>query len=401
MFRRTVFDYNRRVIKARPEDFVVEEKADLPLRPAGPFRVYRLRKRGWTTDDLLRHLARTLGISPEAISYGGRKDKHGLTVQHIAVLDGRDFSRTEGDFSLESLGLMDRPMGPDLIRANAFRVTIRDLADTGTLLRNLEETKASGVPNYFDDQRFRSYDPERGFFAEKVLRRHWNGALQVYLTSVPAGSKGPERERRKALFERWKDWPACLELARNTVERKIFGYLIGHPREFCRALHLVPADEVSMQYSAYQAHLWNEVLRSLVKTEVSAPASVSGSEGGYLIWRKLEERARAFFAELIIPTPAARMDIRSEDVRAGYGRVFRDAQIGLAEFRTKALSRVYFKSSPRRALVIPDRLEVTGEAPDDLHPGRKSFTLAFELPRGSYATMVVKRLTLPASPPPP
>jgi tRNA pseudouridine13 synthase len=37
---------------------------------------------------------------------------------------------------------------------------------------------------------------------------------------------------------------------------------------------------------------------------------------------------------------------------------------------------------------------VTGEGDDDLHPGRKTFSLSFELPRGSYATIVVKRLML-------
>jgi tRNA pseudouridine13 synthase len=36
---------------------------------------------------------------------------------------------------------------------------------------------------------------------------------------------------------------------------------------------------------------------------------------------------------------------------------------------------------------------------DELYPGRHKLTLKFDLPRGSYATMVIKRLTLsPALP---
>ncbi|MBM3294895.1 MAG: tRNA pseudouridine(13) synthase TruD [Candidatus Aminicenantes bacterium] len=383
------------MIKAKPEDFVVREIAGLSLLPSGPFRVYRLSKSGWTTGDLLKHLARSLGISPGVISYGGRKDKHGLTVQHIAIRDGRDFSRQGRNFSLESLGFSDRPMGPDLIRANAFRITIRGLAETETAARNLEETKISGIPNYFDDQRFRSYDPARGFFAEKVLRRHWNGALKVFMTSVPAGTRAPERERRTALFERWKDWPACLGLARHPFEKKIFGYLVEHPRELSRALHLISADEVSMQYAAFQSHLWNEVLRRLVKSRVPGAEAAAGAAGDYLFWRTLEGDASAFFAGLHIPAAAAKMDFQDAPVRAAYGCVFDMAGIGPADFRTKALRSVYFKSFPRKALVIPGNLRVLGEEPDILHPGRKSFTLSFELPRGSYATIVVKRLTLP------
>jgi tRNA pseudouridine13 synthase len=382
------------MIKARPEDFVVEERADLPKTAKGEYRLYRLRKSGWTTDDLLRHLARTRGVSPAAISYGGRKDKHGLTGQYIAIRDGRDFSGEGKNFSLEAEGFMDRPMGPDLIRTNAFRITIRDLPETEAVSRALEEVREYGVPNYFDDQRFRSYDPERGFFAEKVLRRHWNGALQVYLTSAPPGSSGREGERKTAVFERWKDWGACLALAKTPVEEKIFQHLRDHPREVVRALHLIPEDEVAMQYAAYQSHLWNEVLRRLVKSEIPAAEAVAGAEGEYLFWRTLDDSSRAFFDGLSIPTAAARMNIRPARVKATTEAVFREAKIGPPAFRTKALRNVYFKSFERRALVVPENVEVLGAGPDELNSGRKKFSLSFELPRGSYATIIVKRLTL-------
>jgi len=63
------------MIKARPEDFIVEEIASLPLVDRGEFRVYQLTKKNWTTPDLVHFLARYLSISPKAIAYGGKKDK--------------------------------------------------------------------------------------------------------------------------------------------------------------------------------------------------------------------------------------------------------------------------------------------------------------------------------------
>ncbi|MGB7295778.1 MAG: tRNA pseudouridine(13) synthase TruD, partial [Candidatus Aminicenantales bacterium] len=171
------------MIKAIPEDFIVEERAQLPLRPEGAYRVYTLNKRHWNTLDLIHYLSRSLGLPSSLFSYGGKKDKHGSTSQFIAIRKSRDFSREGKDFSLESQGFMDRPMGPDLIAGNAFTVTIRDLADLSPLEINLEQVRKTGFPNFFDDQRFRSFDPERGFFAEKILNRHWNGALQLFLTS--------------------------------------------------------------------------------------------------------------------------------------------------------------------------------------------------------------------------
>jgi len=80
------------MIKARPEDFIVEEIASLPLVDRGEFRVYQLTKKNWTTPDLVHFLARYLSISPKAIAYGGKKDKHGLTTQHITIRSQKDFS---------------------------------------------------------------------------------------------------------------------------------------------------------------------------------------------------------------------------------------------------------------------------------------------------------------------
>jgi tRNA pseudouridine13 synthase len=46
----------------------------------------------------------------------------------------------------------------------------------------------------------------------------------------------------------------------------------------------------------------------------------------------------------------------------------------------------------RRAFVRPEGLVVGGGADDELYPGKKKLQLEFFLPRGSYATLLVKRL---------
>ena len=114
-------------------------------------------------------LARRLGLPPARFAYGGKKDKHGQTAQFITIEDPGVRSDSGKDYRLEPAGRMDRPMGPDLIRANEFTIVIRDLLDLSGLVPVLEDIRTGGFPNWFDDQRFRSYDPERGFFAEKIL----------------------------------------------------------------------------------------------------------------------------------------------------------------------------------------------------------------------------------------
>jgi len=382
------------MIKAAPEDFVVEERANLPLREHGGYRVYLLQKSHWNTLDLLHHLSRFLGLPLSQFSYGGKKDRHGLTSQFVAIRKAEDLSTKGKDFSLESRGFMDRPMGPDLIQGNAFTVTIRDLADIGHLEANFKKVKRTGFPNFFDDQRFRSLDPERGFFAEKVLKRHWNGALQVFLTSAgPADSKA-ERERKAALFKNWKDWPLLLTLANGPWEKGIFGFLNGHPGDARRALHRIPEEEVSMQYAAYQAHLWNELLRRLIKRKVRNPKEVPGRDGGYLFWDEIEAEAFSYLSGLEIPTAAARMDFGDDLTRSLFNDILKEKNLTLGSFRTKALRKVYFRSFQRKALIIPEDLQTLGVGNDEIHPGKKKWTISFVLPRGSYGTMLIKRLTL-------
>jgi tRNA pseudouridine13 synthase len=382
------------MIKARPEDFVVDERADLPLEEFGPYRVYLLTKNGWTTLDILRRLARVCGVSPEAVSYGGKKDKHGLTSQFIAIRDERDFSREERGFRLEAKGFMGRPMGPDLIKANAFRVVVRDLARLEGVEAGLEAVSESGFPNFFDDQRFRSYDPERGFFAEKVMRRHYNGALQVYATSLTPEMSGPERTRRRALFEHWKDWPACRKLAADREEREIFEFLAAFPQDVARALHKLPQDEISMRYSSFQSHLWNELLRVVIREAVPHPIAVPGAEGPYLFWERLEGEPRDRLFGLDLPTAATRMAFPDDRTRDIFAAVLRGRDLKFGDFRTRALRKVYFKSFPRRAAIIPRDLAILEKGADEFHPSRFAITLSFVLPRGSYATMLIRRLTL-------
>ncbi len=285
-------------------------------------------------------------------------------------------------------------MGPDLIRANAFTITVRDLADITPLRRNAEEVQRFGFPNFFDDQRFRSYDPGKGFFAEKILRRHWNGALQVFLTSAAADSTKKDRDRLGAIFESWKDWPACLGLARTPLERAAFDFLVGHPGDFRGALRLIPDEEVSMSYAAFQSHLWNELLRRLLRQKVDSIQEVEGSEGSYLFWRNLDSCSLSYLGALEIPTAAAKTEFKDGITAAIYADILREAGLRPGAFRTKELRRVSFRSFLRKAMILPPDLKILESGDDELNPGRKKLTVSFTLPRGAYGTMLIKRLGL-------
>jgi tRNA pseudouridine13 synthase len=60
-------------------------------------------------------------------------------------------------------------------------------------------------------------------------------------------------------------------------------------------------------------------------------------------------------------------------------------------FNAFPLRNAFFKSITRPWLLFPQNLSARLEA-DDRYPEKQKILLAFSLPRGSYATLVVKRL---------
>ncbi|MDD8020893.1 MAG: tRNA pseudouridine(13) synthase TruD [Acidobacteriota bacterium] len=383
------------MIKARPEDFIVEEVASLPLVEKGEFRVYQLTKKNWTTPDIVRFLARLLSISPKAIAYGGKKDKHGLTTQHITIRSQKDFSLEEPNFSLKSIGFMRKPMSPALIEGNRFCITIRQLKAIEPLLKNLEEVKTYGFPNFFDDQRFRGTRPELGFFADRVLRAHYNGALQIFLQSqnIKAADK-KNKERMAEIIANWRNWEKCLELAQGLTEKRIFRTLLLRPDDFLAALEKIPREEISMAYAAFGSYLWNELLRHLLRAKIDNLKEVEAESGTFLFWSTLNQPTLAYLQALRLPTPAARMHFMDDLSRQLYCRVLEEQNLKFSSFRTRALSRVFFRSFERQVLLYPQDLQVVNSGADELHPKMKSLVLSFSLPRGAFATMLIKRIML-------
>src|SRR5437879_466272 len=158
------------ILKQSPEDFQVEELTDV-LPSAGPFSLYRLEKRGWTTPDALQAIRRRWKLQPRRIAYGGFKDRHALTVQYLTIFHGPKRRLTHSGIALEYLGQVEAPYSSHDIRANRFRVVLRQLTDAACVSAEqaIAEVQRDGLANYFDDQRFGSVSPGGDFMARRLV----------------------------------------------------------------------------------------------------------------------------------------------------------------------------------------------------------------------------------------
>jgi tRNA pseudouridine13 synthase len=379
--------------KVQPEDFAVEERVQLRLTPGGEFAVYRVRKRGVTTLNVQAQLAQALGVPQSAIVFPALKDKDAVTEQHAAVRGTGPARLTGRGFDARLLGRSPFPLTPSDISANRFTLVLRDLSTEE--IQRIHERSAvlarSGLPNYFDEQRFGSYVPGDDHIGKRILRRDAEGALRAYLTQPFAGDPEPVREFKTFAAGRWGDWGALFEAApRPSNFRSVLTYLRDHPTEYRKALNLITRRLLSIYLSAYQSLLWNRIAGRYLEARLEPPLTHISIVGERLpVYRLLPS---GFDRAAAIPLPNHRAAYTGAELASVVAQVLDEEGLKLNDLKARILKRAYLSKGRRKLLVFPAEVSIAGPEPDERFPGRQRMTASFTLPRGSYATLVLKIL---------
>jgi tRNA pseudouridine13 synthase len=383
-------------LKQQPEDFQVEELTDAVPGDQGEFAFYRLQKRGWTTPDAVQAIRRRWKVDLHRVSYGGLKDRHAQTVQYLTIFHGPHRRLTHHGVTLEYLGQLDKPYTSKDLRANRFQLTLRDLGPDEIVhaQQALEEVRADGVPNYFDDQRFGSVSRGGEFVARALVLGRFEEALRLALASPYEFDRAAQKQEKAVLLRHWGDWTACKELLPRGHARSLVDYLVSHPGDYRGAVARLRPELRSLYLSAYQSHLWNRMLARYLRQQCRPDQ---------LVWvrlrreevpfhRRLDEAQRADLAARWLPLPSARLHLAATDPVADLVQaVLREEGLELGQLQIKGLRELFFSRGERAALCLPAGLAFAA-SPDERHPRRHKLVLTFELPRGCYATLLVKRL---------
>jgi tRNA pseudouridine13 synthase len=172
-------------LRARIEDFEVDEVLGFEPDGAGEHVYLRVEKRDANTEWVARQLARFAGVAPMAVGFSGLKDRRALTRQSFSVqLPGRldpDWTdmRIEGVRVL-SASRHSRKLKRGVHKANLFRIRLRDLEGSRSDAEaRIEAVTRRGVPNYFGEQRFgrdgENLDAARALFGGRRLSRSQRG----------------------------------------------------------------------------------------------------------------------------------------------------------------------------------------------------------------------------------
>lgn len=385
-------------IKRLPEDFQVAELSEFSAS-GGPFALYRLSKRSLGTPEAIDEIIRRWHLPRPRLSYGGLKDRHAITQQYVTVRNGPRQNMSEKNLELCYLGQCDRHFTPHDIAGNRFTIVIRDLSEAGlaAAAQAADETARDGLPNYFDDQRFGSVGDSGEFIGRAWCRGDYERALWLALADPNPDDPHSEREQKRILSDNWGHWPECKQLLSRSHRRSVVTYLADKPPDrpdYRGAFARLKVDLRGLYLAAFQSFLWNRMLARILRREVPAEnrVEVALKLDPVPFFTGLDDERRAFLQGTELPLPSARLHLEEGPVLALIEEVLTEVGLELRELRVKYPRDSFFSKGSRAAVIRVGTLLHESSA-DELYPNRYKLTLSFDLPRGAYATILVKRLT--------
>lgn len=382
-------------LKRLPEDFQVEELTSFSPQ-GGSFAFYTLTKRSLGTPEAVDAVARAWNVPRRNIGYGGLKDRHAHTRQYLTIKNGPRQNLAQKGIEVEYVGQAARPFGPQDIAGNRFAIVMRDLSreELDRAAEALTAVAADGLPNYFDDQRFGSVGESREFIAAPWCLGNYERALWLALADPNEVDQKDEREQKTTLREMWGKWSECKAALARSHRRSIVTYLDDHPTDFRGALARVRVDLRGLYLAAFQSHLWNRMLAALIRRKCTAEqiVDVPLKMGPAPFPRGLSREQRDIFSTTEILLPSARSKHDAGDWQELLSQILAEYGLDLRQLRVKYPRDSFFSKGTRKAF-----LQVTGvghdAADDELYAKHQKLTLRFDLPRGAYATILIKRLT--------
>ena len=380
------------MIKETPEDFLVTE---IPLYPPcgeGEHTFAEIEKRGVTTFEAIRRIARALNVADREIGYAGMKDAKGVTRQTFSI----PHLAPEQLFALEIPGIRvlaatrhRNKLKLGHLAGNRFRIRIsRVEAEAPNKAEQvLALLKERGVPNYFGPQRYGAQGNSH-LIGRALLRQDYHEAIDA-LMGNPAQIRDERWQSAIAAYRRGDPAESLLLFPGHCrTEREILQRLVKRPDAWEQALHAVHPRLKALYMAAFQSTLFDRILDERLN-------AFDRVMTGDLAWKHdngacflLEDEDReANRAQRFEISPTGPLFGCKMKLPAGRPLAMEEALL-LAEGLTPAdfdLPGGLRLEGERRPL----RVQLGAPA---MKPDGDGVLLEFSLPKGAYATSVLREI---------
>ena len=394
------------VIKQRPEDFVVEEEPLHQPSGTGDHLLLFIEKRQITTSNAIRRLAKIFRVNRRDIGYAGLKDKQAVTRQHFSVHlpDRTDLDKRITRIQYTPMELLwserhnSRLRRGDLL-GNRFVIRIRDVSTSAVIYAKqvLDHLAVTGVPNFVGEQRF-GYRQNNHVLGKHLLLGEWQAFLDHMLGQPHEGDSAATWARREAYMRgdyksALDSWPKQIRHDRQALDA------LRQGRPSRESVLSVDQQQLEFCISSLQSAMFNQVLDLRLRN-----GRLGQLIAGDLAW---EHESREVF-----PVDQVKADIENApcgrvanlhvsptgpmwgaDMPAPTGEPMQwelDAlqEQGLTEDDLVGHENASPKGS-RRSMRVQLRDTDISAGVDEHGP---NIRVAFFLPRGSYATVVLREM---------
>ncbi len=386
-------------IKARPEDFIVDEIPLYEPTGEGEHLFMRVQKIGMSHGEMVLALARHFGVRENQIGFAGMKDKDAVTSQTVSLQTPNDAA--PGTVIGEGATVVWTARSRAKLRrghlaGNRFSIRIRDLdpLKAPVVSRRLNELAARGVPNFFGPQRF-GHRINNHLVGAFLLQQNWQAALDELLGSRGSAFPESQRERRElydaGMFaDALRRWPN-----RDVAERNALRALARGDDAYysCCAMDF----HMMLYVSAAQSALFNWLLNARLDEGalewlqigdlawVHQSRAVFAVDEGELANPDLTPRIKALELSPSGPMWGPRMTRAAGEIAVAEERVLRDLGVSINNF-----DGWRFRGE-RRSM----RCRVRNHSIDGGFDEHGPFVrVAFDLDRGAYATIVLRELLM-------
>lgn len=403
-------------IKLRPDDFLVEEQPLYRSCGRGEHVYLLIEKTSLTTTDVVRDLARVFRVGRNDIGYAGLKDKHAIVRQHFSVwLPDRDDEmqciQRLADRRLLKVLWSDRHTNK-LRRGhhggNRFVIRIRNVQPTDALKakRIVDRLYAQGVPNFVGEQRF-GYRQHNHLLGRLLLQGEYQAMLDEML-GRPLDTDPPNMQKGRAAYDRrdyekaLKHWPKHLCFDRQALDA------LRQGRDAKQSVMAIYRSQREFLISALQSVMFNSVLDRRLRE-----GKLNQLVPGDLAWKHDNRSVFAVDEEIAEKenAPAGRvpsLEVSPSGPMWGINMTRADGEPGEVEHQVldvfnvrhehlAGVGDVHAEGSRRPMRIALRDPEVSGGS-DEHGPYVK---LAFEMPRGAFATIPLREImkdTQPAKP---
>ncbi|MFT5049101.1 MAG: tRNA pseudouridine13 synthase [Chlamydiales bacterium] len=389
--------------RMRPQDFRVEE---VPLEEPdgeGTHIFLELEKRGLSTVDAVRRLARALERPEHAFGFAGRKDTFAITRQWISVehVDPATVAAIEiEDASVLRVTRHRKKLRLGQLAGNRFQLRLVQMADGDreNFERVLASLSSGGLPNYYGAQRFGRH----GFtyrLGRLLVQRRYRDYLDAFLSpehNTPSASidelaevfrtGSPSAQRRLTRIA--SSLPPDLAALAHQLARR--------PGDVASGVRAIPKRTRRFHLSSFQSRVFNRVLAARLGEGLSLGEVVPGdvvyehSSGRATLLEKdapvpeeAQARATAFETSPSGPMPGTRA-LAAEGLPGELEQAALAAEeLSIDDF--KNLPEGFAQNGARRPLRVPVTEVQVGWSP-------ASADLRFRLPKGAFATTLLEEL---------